>query len=275
MSEGKDKKKEEIDASSTEKNNKDNKEEVVVKEQKTRKIQINVSRQKEIDELQKEIAEQKVAMEAKETKWEEEKQKLEDEKTATNEVLAEKKAILEKQALEQFEADKKEIMELAKDGSLTDEQMAEIEERLASPKNLEIVKGLITMLVPKVVAKVEGETKDGKKPPQGKAPFTPPKDAKEFANPEELIGSLYNKAYYDPKATIQQKKEAVEKIDKLFTSLIEGKAWAQLKSGLGRYPEAKISECPRCGEIILGEPDKCPKCKVDLQQKMRKRGEVD
>lgn len=287
----KDKDKENIDASSTDKDKdkdvevKDKDKDVEVKERKTRKIQINVSRDKEIEALQKELAEFKLAMEAKEEKWEEEKQKLEDEKVTTVEELTEKKAILEKQALEAFEKDKKEIMELAKSGSLSDEQLAEIEEKLSSPKNLSIVKGLITMLAPKKDGDGEGDKGTGegtneKKPPAGKATFTPPKDAKQYENPEALIGELYHKGYYATDVTLQERNDAREKIDKLFEALIGGKAWAQMKAGYSgsgseRFPEAKITECPRCKEIIVGEPLRCPKCGVDLQQKMRKRGEVD
>jgi len=247
---------------------------VVVKERKTRKIQINVSREKEIDALQKEKAELEAKFEKEREEREEKEQKLEAEKIAIQDELTEKQAILEKQALEAFDKDKKELLELAKSRSLSDEQMADIEERLTTPERLEMVKGLITMLAPKPEVK-SPETE--KKPPSGKATLVSPErkgDSEVFDSPEALMSKLYWQAYYarEGEVTVQERKQAIDKINKLFNALIGGKAWKQLRGG-EQMPANKVTECPHCHEIIIGTPDKCPKCGWDLQEKLRRQGE--
>jgi len=168
-------------------NDKDDDKDVDVKERKTRKIQITVSRDKEIEALTKELAEKDAMLEKEKEEREEREQKLADEKTAIEEELTEKKAILEKQALEAFEKEKKEILELAKSSNLSDEQMADIDERLTTPEKLEMVKALITMLAPKQDKTDAGDA--DKKPPSGKAPITPPPtrkgDSKVYDSPED------------------------------------------------------------------------------------------
>jgi len=252
----------------------DNDDEVEVRERKTRKIQINVSRQKEIDELQREKAELEAKLERERVEREEREQKLEDEKTKIQEELTEKQAILEKQALEAFDKEKKELLELARGRSLSDEQMAEIEEKLTTPERLEMVKSLVAMLAPKPeVTPLEAE----KKPPSGKATLVSPSrkgDSEVFADPEALISNLYYKAYYarEGEVTVQERKQAIDKINKLFNALIGGKAWKQMRSG-ERLPANKVTECPHCHEIIVGTPATCPKCGWDLQEKMRVQGE--
>ena len=266
------------DEGNTDTNGEEEEEEVVVKEKKHRKIQINVSRDKEIEALTKELAEKDAMLEREKEEREEREQKLEDEKTKIQEELTEKQAILEKQALEAFEEEKKQILELAKNSKLSDDQMAEIEERLTTPEKLETVKALITMLSPEPDGEGQGEKSDDKKPPSGKAPIsTPPErrtDGEVFDDPESLMASLYWKAYYakDNEVTVQERAEALRKINKLFQDLIGGKAWKQLKDG-ERLPEIKVTQCPKCFDIIVGTPDKCPKCGHDLQERLRKRGE--
>jgi len=255
----------------------DKEEDVEVKEKKTRKIQINISRDKEIEALQKEKAELEAKFEREKEEREEKEQKLEAEKTAIQDELTEKQAILEKQALEAFEKEKKELLEIARSRNLSDEQMADIEERLTTPERLEMVKGLVAMLAPKPVEDNPSET--DKKPPSGKATLTPPArkgDSEVFADPEALISKLYWTAYYarEGEVTVQERKKAVDKINKLFNALIGGKAWKQMRSG-ERMPANKITECPHCHEIIVGTPDTCPKCGWNLQEKMRKQGEEE
>jgi len=254
----------------------DEEEEVEVKEKKTRKIQINVSRQKEIDELQKEKAELEAKLEREKVEREEKEQKLADEKLKIEEELAEKQAILEKQALESFEKEKKSLLEFAKERKLTDEQMADIEERLTTPEKLEMVKSLVNMLAPKAPEKLEPEKKT---PPTGKATITSPVTRKagseEYDSPEALISDLYYKAYYarDGEVTVQERRKALKKIDGLFKALIGGKAWMQLRKNEQRMPNQKVTFCPHCHNVIVGTPDKCPHCGHDLQEKMRSQGE--
>lgn len=253
----------------------DKDDEVEIKEKKTRKIQINVSRQKEIDELQKEKAELEAKFDLERKEREEREQKLEDEKVKIQEELTEKQAILEKQALEAFDKEKKELLELARGRSLSDEQMAEIEEKLTTPERLEMVKSLVAMLAPKLPEEKPLEAE--KKLPSGKATLVPPErkgDSEVFADPEALIADLYYKAYYarEGEVTVQERKQAIDKINKLFGALIGGKAWKQLRGG-ERMPANKITECPHCHEIIVGTPATCPKCGWDLQEKMRRQGE--
>ena len=278
MSEEDNKKK--IDADSTEDNTKENDDaDVIVKEKKAKKrtIQINVSRDKEIEALNKRNAELELKAKQIDDEREAEKLKLEDEKKAIKEELEEKQAILEKQALEAFEKEKAEVIAMAKDRELSDEQMTGIEERLTDPEKLEMVKSLIGMLAPK--AEIKPPEKLVGKPPAGKASITTPPtrqgSSEVYDTPEKLMTALYWKGYYarDGEVTVQERADARKKIDQLFSALIEGKAWEQLRGGKKRLPNQKVTFCPRCHDIIVGTPDKCPKCGHDLQEKLRKQGE--
>jgi len=252
--------------------------EIVVKNPKKRTIQINVSRDKEIEELNKRNAELELKAKQLEEEREAEKLKLEDEKKAIREELEEKQVILEKQALEAFEKEKAEVIAMAKERELSDEQMAGIEERLTDPEKLEMVKSLIGMLAPKAEIKPIEDLE--KKPPTGKATIIIPVrkgTSTAYDTPEKLMTDLYYKAYYarDGEVTIQERADARKKIDQLFKALIEGKAWGQMKTGERRLPNQKVTFCPRCHNIIVGIPDKCPSCGHDLQEKLRKQGERD
>lgn len=278
MSEEDNKKK--IDADPAEENPEGNEDpEVIVKDKKPKKrtIQINVSRDKEIEALNKRNAELELKAKQIDEEREAEKLKLEDEKKAIKEELEEKQAILEKQALEAFEKEKAGVIAMAKDRELSDEQMAGIEERLTDPEKLEMVKTLIGMLAPKAEIKPPDELVD--KPPAGKAPITAPPTRKGgsevYDTPEKLMTDLYWKGYYakDGEVTVQERADARKKIDQLFGALIEGKAWAQLRGGEKRLPNQKVTFCPRCHDIIVGTPEKCPSCGHDLQEKLRKQGE--
>lgn len=251
--------------------------EVMEKKTKTRKLQINISRDKEVEALQKEKLELESRLKRMEEESEVAKQKMEDEKTTIQEQLDEKQAILEKQALEAFEKDKNELLMLAKNSNLTDEQMADIEERLTTPEKLEMVKGLITMLVPKTEEKDTVGKGEEKKIPEGKATITQLErrgDSKVYESPEALISDLYWKAYYarDNQVTVQERRDARDKITQLLNDMIGGKGWKELKEGV-RMPEGKISYCPKCYQVIVGVHEKCPHCGHDLQEKLRKQEE--
>jgi len=269
MSEGKDKKDDKNEGNPGNHNDDD----VTVKQKQHRKIEIKVDRDPEITALQKELAEEKAKREAEAKTWEEEKEKLIGEKQVIGEELGEKKAILEKAALEAFEKEKAGIIDICKTSGLTEEQVEEIEGKLTSPRDINTVKTLVNILIaskPKTngeggqPAEGEGDKGATKKAPAGKPVFTPPKGAKEYEDVRSMVDGLYKTAYYDPEATLEEKQEAIKKIDKLWDAFIHGKSWKSLRAG-GRFPLGQVGQCPRCGEVFMGEPpEKCPKCSQDL-----------
>lgn len=244
--------------------------EVVVKQPKPRKIEIKVDREPEIDALQKELAEKKAIFDAERKKWEEEKEKAVGEKQVLEEELTEKRSVIEKAALEAFEKEKTVIIEVCKTSGLTEEQIEEIQGKLTSPKEIDTVKTLVNILSTQANVEKEPKVDDKaaageKKPPAGKPVFKSPKGAKEYENIRAMVDSLYNTAYYNPEATVEEKDEALKKIDQLWDAFITGKSWKSLREGK-RFPTGQVSQCPRCGEVIMGTPpDKCPKCGHNLK----------
>lgn len=247
--------------------------EVTIHKKKT-KIDIKIDREPEIDALQKELAEEKAKFKAEQDKWEAKEQKLIGEKKVTEEELTEKSAILEKAALEAFEAEKTNVLKLCE--KLTDEQREEIEAMLDSPTKLGTVKNLVNMLLPKEDEGGEGdEGKGGEKPstkpkkaPAGKPVFTPPKDAKEYEDARVMVDKLYKTAYSDPEATVEEKQEAEKKINALWSAFIHGKSWKSLRGG-GRYPLGEVMACPKCGRIYFDSlPTQCenPECGANLSK---------
>lgn len=196
---------------------------------------------------------------------EKELEKMRVEKEKAEEELNTKTAILEKAAIERFEKEKNDILELCKNSKLNEEQVAEIEEKLQTPEDISKVKSLVNMLVsfiPKEEEKLEGEKP--KKIPQGKAPITPPPEGDQYEGGVQMIDSLYDMAYgrhLDGKWKYpeKQRSEADMKVRQLIQSLIDGKSWKQMKEGIGIDKIMSTIKCPGCGRTIVGEvPDKCP-----------------
>lgn len=238
------------------------------------KIKVSVDRSKEVDALHEELEGIKAELKAAKDASEAEKKTLSDEKTRIETELAEKKAILEQQALAAIEKEKTDILELAKKGKLTDEQINEIEVKLEKPQNVGLVKDFVTMLV----SAAEKQTpppkeKEPPKTPSGKAPITPPSSGgDEFATSREVIDDIYRKVQNPRNYTKEEVEEAKKKRDQLLTSLIAGKAWSDLKAGQRlSQSKIKITECPMCKGTIVGEvPETCPYCKF----KFSKTGDV-
>lgn len=252
------------------------------------KIEIDRSAEVEAIRKEKEAAEAKAleatqALEAEKKRSEDakkitddEKKVIEDAKTAAEDELKEKKSILAQQALEAYEKEKTQILDLIKDSKLTDEQKGEVEEKLKDPKNLETVKSLITMMAAAIKPPEKkgdddkgGDDKGGeKKPLAGKAPpFVPPTDAETFETKVEMVDEYYKRAYYKPQLyTKEQVDEAKAKIDELFRSLIGGKSWKQLRSGM-KLPLPQMMSCPKCNKTFVGElPPRCPQCAFNLSR---------
>ncbi len=230
---------------------------------------------KEKDDALKAAGDKATALEAEKKALADEKAALEAEKKRISDELEEKKNVLAQQALAEFEKEKTAIMEMLKDSKLTDEQKAEIEEKLQTPKNLEVVKSLITMMADAIKPPASGGSGEGgegagagdggSKPPapKGKAPFIPPTGAEQFEDKVAMVDELYRRAYYEPHLyTKEQVEEAKKKIDTLFQTLIGSKSWKQLKEG-NEIPRhlVKMQACPKCGRTFIGElPPKCPTC---------------
>jgi len=223
--------------------------------------------------LQKQLAELKIELDREKAERDTEKQKMITEKQEVDEKLTEYEAEKEKIALEAFEKDKKDILELCKTSGLKEEQIAEITEKLESPKNLATVKALVNMMttfMPKKEDKKEDD--EPKKPTQGKAPMVPPppEDSKEYLSGIQMVDELYKIAYDKTGVyTKQQKKAADDKINKLWNALIGGQSWKQLKKGatMAGVSGKQIMSCPRCKGTIVTEPpipDKCPYCGFDF-----------
>lgn len=239
------------------------------KEEKTEqptKIKVEVKRDPEVDALHEELERVKAELKSTKDATVTEKQTLEEAKKKIEDELREKTAILEQQALAAIEKEKTDILEMAKDGKLTDEQINEIETKLEKPQNIGLVKDFVTMLVS--ATKETPPTKEPPKtPPSGKAPITPPTSGgDEFTTSREVIDDVYRKIQFPDKYTKEEVDDAKKKRDQLLTSMIKGKSWEQLKSGQ-RISAYKIIACPNCGGTIVGEiPDVCPYCKFKLSK---------
>lgn len=236
------------------------------KEEQT-KIKVTVDRDKEVDSLQQELAGVQAELKAAKDANEAEKKTLSDEKKRIEDELAEKKAILEQQALAAIEKEKADILDLAKQGKLSDEQINEIEAKLEKPQNIGLVKDFVTMLVSTIAKEKPPEKELPKTSPSGKAPITPPTSGgDEFTTSRELIDDIYRKIQYPTQYTKEEVEEAKKKRDQLLTSLIKGKSWEQLKAGQ-RLSPFKIMNCPNCSGTIIGQiPDTCPYCKFKLSK---------
>lgn len=228
-----------------------------------RKLDIKVDRDPEIDSLQKDLAESEAREKALKEKLDTDKLSMEDEKKELQSELDELRAKEAKRALDQFNTDKEALINVCKESKLPDEYLAKIEEKLADPKNLDIVKGFVTMTIA-TLKKKEDEVKLPKEPqkaPSGKAPFLPPADAESFEDNVKMLDELYDRAYYNKaKYTLQQQREAEDKIKTLIGSMIKSPSWMQLKKG-ERPPMPNIIECPSCHKTIVGDiPSTCPDC---------------
>jgi len=225
---------------------------------------VEISRQPEIDSLQAELAKVKADLDASKKLSVDEKTAFEGEKKRIEDELKEKKAILEAQALTQLEKERNDIMELVKKSKLSDDQISDIEKKLEDPKNIGIVKDLITMLA----SSMETPATPPKKPdPSGKAPITPPpKEGGEgFESKRAVVDELYRRAYYFPQEYSKEEVEdAKKKIETLLRSMIGGKSWKQMQEG-ERLPVFKMMECPKCRGTIVGDvPERCPYCKFNF-----------
>lgn len=187
------------------------------------RVEVDRSPEVERERLEKEKAEQKVKdLEAK---------------------LTEKDAILGQQALDAMEKRKTEIMDMARKGKLTDDQIAEIEEKMTDPKAVESIYTMVKIISDNVSA----VKKELPRIPSGKASITPPRhEGEDYDSEKELIADLYRKAY-DPKArattTMEERAEAVEKINQLWSSLLKNPT----KTSNKRIFD--LSECPQCGFV--------------------------
>jgi hypothetical protein len=240
---------------------------VEVKGSKSQRIKIAVSRDPEITALQAELAELKEKHGTDQATWEADKQKLEGEKVQITDELVEKRAIIQKKSMEDFEKEKQAILTIARSTKLTDAQMAEIETKLTTPANLEVVKTMVNLLSTVVQTVEKTPPKAPPEPPKGKATFIPPTDAEQFEDNVEMVNSLYDRAYYNPKKyTKEVVEDAKRKIDELIKSMTTGKSWGQLKLG-GSLGKIQLMACPKCGNIIKGEvPQRCPKCNFNFQR---------
>jgi len=84
----------------------------------------------------------------------------------------------------------------------------------------------------------------------GKSSLTPRGSGEEFEDQRALVDNLYHTAYFDPSAKPEQKKEAIEKIGELVTSMFEGKSWNQLKNKKSLGKKTEFMACPRCNATI-------------------------
>jgi len=230
-----------------------------------KKIEVKIDRDPEITALQKELAEANVREEDLKKKLDADSQKLSEEKKELASLVDEYKAKEEKKSLEEFQKKKESLLNICKASGIKDEQMTDIEEKLASPQNITIVESLITMMLSNLKEEREKSTPKpaptAKPAPSGKAPFTPPTNAEQFETDVEMLDELYDRAYYKKSQyTVQQQREAKEKIATLINTLIKSPSWMQLKKG-DRPPMPNIISCPECHKTIVGDiPPKCPKC---------------
>jgi len=164
------------------------------------------------------------------------------EKEALAQELTEKRAILEKQALTEIEKSKTEIMDMARIGKLTDEQLAEIEEKLQDPKNVEPIRKMVEIIKDNI-EKVKNDIPK-LKIPYGKASLTAPtgKGTENFSDEKELISELYKTAS-DRSKTPEERKDAQDHIDILWKSLLKNPN----KRTVGKSVD--VSMCPQCNNV--------------------------
>lgn len=196
-------------------------------------------------------------------------EKLRNEKNALESELQEKKAILEAQAMTQLEKDRTEIMDMAKIGKLTDEQIAEIQEKLEDPKQLESIK-MMVKIISDSVEKVKTDLTKKKDAPSGKASLTASKgNGTNYETKAELINDLYFRAY-DTKAHVsaEEKEDAKQKIDQLWKSFMGNKT----KTSMPTEELAKVLDitmCPSCGWANESRKNavkvKCTKCGLEYK----------
>lgn len=120
-----------------------------------------------------------------------------------------------------------------------------------------------------VLEQAQTETKtEEKKTPHGKAPFLAPPTGEDSA--QVLVENLYHKAYFDLKATEEEKAEAKKKLDSLWRSFETGKSMSQIREGRLNEIMKPISECPECHKTIppLSKNNPvCPYCGYDVREK--------
>lgn len=121
------------------------------------------------------------------------------------------------------------------------------------------------------VARNEKKPPEQKKPPHGKSTFLPPSDSSKFADSAELIDKLYETAFYDLKASNEEKAEARKKINELWRSFETGKSMSQIREGGVKEIMKPTSECPNCWRTIMPPLSKnnptCPYCSYNVRDK--------
>jgi len=268
-----------VDGDNKDKNPTDNPKdepEVVDKTDKS-KIRLEISRDPEIDALQKELAKLGQEHDALKKKTEDDEQKWIDEKGELEDKITVMTAEKEKRAMELFEQEKTDIVKLCEDSGLAEDKVNEIKEKLDSPQKLETVKALVEMMIavmPKPAddggqstAKPNPDDDDtaGKKP-QGKAVITPPTAlSQEEEDAVKIIDDVYHVLNNPQQYTPQQIKEAETKRKTLVNSMIKGKSWSELRKGMTIGNRVTMA-CPSCGRTIVGEriPNNCQNCGFDF-----------
>jgi hypothetical protein len=166
-------------------------------------------------------------------------QRIQKEKEALERELKAKTDILDAQAAQALQKSRDEIMEMAKIGKLTEEQLSEIEAKLEDPRQVESIKMMVKMISDQV-EKVKTDLPK-RKIPDGKSSIIPPSKGQEFEDKKTVIAELYRTAR-DPKsgATAEQKRDAEEKITELWRSFMKNPKSRELKSIVD------VTICPDC-----------------------------
>jgi len=128
--------------------------------------------------------------------------------------------------------------------------------------------------VMEILESARSERKTEKKhPPYGKSTFLPPSDSSKFGSQSELIDSLYETAFYNPKATQEEKADARAKINELWKSFTFGKAHNQLRESPSNMEKIMkpMSDCPNCFRSISPPLSRsnpvCDYCGYDVREK--------
>lgn len=239
-------------------------------EPKERKLKVEVSRDPEIESLNSELAKLRQEYDKEKEEKEALTQKFETEKGELADKVTTYEAEKAQMALEQFEKDKKDIIDICKVSGLKDEQIKEIDEKLKTPQQLETVKQMVNMMVTVIPKREEKALEPPTSAPAGKAtittPESPPTDNISSPDSIKMVDEIYDIINdRSGKYTVGQKKEANDKRMKLWNSLIHGKAWEQLRKNTSIGTGTTMS-CPQCGVTIHGTiiPEKCENCGFDF-----------
>jgi len=238
-----------------------------------------------VDDIKGVIADLKKSAEDK-GKIAKELKKIEDELTQTKEKLGERDTQLGKIAMDAFEAEKKELIEAVKK-DLGEDKAKEVAEKITNPKQLEDVKGWLTVFV-KAFKKEGDETGESKDNEGGESlgegadsiPLKMPSRQQAFERGRDVINALYDAYEVElfKKETgrdfdVGKLTQLEAKVNKLWGSVLLGIAKRGGKV-MGTAGEFDVRTCQYCHKVFMGDKASCPYCEKTVQSHERGKANI-